>query len=409
MLYNLSGFPIVLFGIYDVNLIATRIDLFIVYRLLLVLEMIGIFYALTVGLIACKIIYESNVFHHNFTNVLVVFLVEHALSQVGRGILMGYQYGVFKITGEICSDLPLFFLSLFRFFVYAAALLILGNMVIERSMAIFFIKDYESLAVKIIYESNEFNRNLINSLALFLCQQIVSQIGRLILLIYQSGVLGITGNPLNDLPVLILCSYRLCAMIACIALIQTVILERAIAILYIRDYESLKRPWIEWCLHTVTFLVQLGGLSIFCYCFSFLSDLTYKIIYPLPPSSRHIGLSCELWKMLIKKIFFAQCCFGVIAATLFSVPHFFFEDSTAEMELGMASLDALHSPYVMIFHSTFIYIVPSWREKFKENLRRIFKRQKVDVKKKAIFVGVDHILQNEEGNVYFDELRKMWA
>ncbi|CAJ0936228.1 unnamed protein product, partial [Mesorhabditis belari] len=153
MIYNGNGITIVLFGIYNSSIITTRPEFVPIYGFFILCEIVGFLFSFSIELIVVKIAFTCQTFHKNLLNAFGVFVAQHILSQAGRLVLMCYQFGVFKITGNLLLDLPLLIFSTYRVYLYVGAITFLSSLIIERFMATIYIKDYEK-AFRKIHQSN---------------------------------------------------------------------------------------------------------------------------------------------------------------------------------------------------------------------------------------------------------------
>ncbi|CAJ0936410.1 unnamed protein product, partial [Mesorhabditis belari] len=143
MLYKIDNYSIVLFGIYDQKVIEKNEDLTKWFWVALTLEVLGMMLSCGSGLLMIKIVRNSSTFHKNLRHILIIFITEYLISEMFRIVLMGYQFGYLSITGNVYIDSPLLIISLYRIYIYCAALSMLANALMERTFAVFFFRDYE--------------------------------------------------------------------------------------------------------------------------------------------------------------------------------------------------------------------------------------------------------------------------
>ncbi|CAJ0936152.1 unnamed protein product, partial [Mesorhabditis belari] len=208
----------------------------------------------------------------------------------------------------------------------------------------------EIIAAYIIFSSSAFNKNLIQIFGIILTVHILSQIGRVFLMMYQYGIFQIKA------------------------------LERVMATYFIGDYEKSERTWIKIFLGIIGVTMQIIGCVLYIFfaakyarglfivmfptvalylisCFTIFSVIyrlnsnNLKAILKTYELRRYsLSLRFQLEENLrslksLKTIFVLHGFFMVIGACIFVLPHMWYVDGNPLLELTIALLEGFQSMY----------------------------------------------------------------
>ncbi|CAJ0568638.1 unnamed protein product, partial [Mesorhabditis spiculigera] len=239
--------------------------------------------------------------------------------------------------------------------------------------------------------SRVFNKKLIHIIWLFMAKNIIGEIARFLLMLYQFRVIPVQGDILADLPLFFLSACRTFVYCSEVMFVVEVLCERCMAIVFVRDYEYMKRVWLEWIIFTYSNLNCL----IVTLAFHFLSvqqhNFMFKLMLPLTLCCiigtlirfnnkiserlekfdiRRYSLSTKFQVVenskalkILQWIFLGHSIFCLFGSCLFTIPNIIFENETPELELSTACLEAVQSLYGVFYTISLLILIPPWRRK----------------------------------------------
>ncbi|CAJ0950928.1 unnamed protein product, partial [Mesorhabditis belari] len=306
----------------------------------LIVELWGFVFSFTIELLAIYVVVTSSAYHENFRYILGTYLFEHVFSQLCRMILILFQFDTFTISGNVFTDLPIFICSQARIQLYVASICALYSIVMERSFATYYLRDYEhfrrawvqvfcfgySVPVQVIagliyaFFGVNFTRILFIMMFIIVNSQLVLIIGTFLALYWYNH------KKFNSLT---------------------------------KDYEIRK--------------------------------YSLSIRFQLEENLRALHM---VGRGVLGHALF--CIFGMV---IFAGPFICFPIGSPELELGVAALEAIVSIYGIILISGILIIEPSFRRKTRKILLSFLRRNRLhpDVP----IVKMKKRKSDEEANIYF--------
>nr|CDJ81350.1 7TM GPCR domain containing protein [Haemonchus contortus] len=122
--------------------------------------------------------------------------------------------------------------------------------------------------IRVFGKTSLFHKNLVRISQALLITFYPNAVGRVVITIYESGILAYDGNVISNVLLSCACFVRVWAMNSLILYFPSVIIERIFASKYITDYEKLPRPWI--CrvvipsVHIVSIVTAVTNMLGYC-------------------------------------------------------------------------------------------------------------------------------------------------
>ncbi|CAJ0939818.1 unnamed protein product, partial [Mesorhabditis belari] len=266
----------------------------------------------------------------------------------------------------------------------------------------------------------------------------ISQIGRIVLVLYQYRILNVTGIIWSDLPLIIASTWRLFVYCCAVCLLASVVSERIYATYFIVDYEKKRRIWLEiahlafsiipsaatawlftsFSIHYKFYVFACAIAAVICGILW--QSMTFFVLFYYNRrklksllqtfEQRKYSLSVRFQYEenirafeLLKPAIVIHGVFCIFAMTAYSLPILFYPMGAPEIELSICIFEGIANIYVIGLLLGMIHRQPIWRRKFVQKLS--FIRRSV-VEQEEI---VKHFRKPEETEIYFRQLRNSWS
>ncbi|GMS95940.1 hypothetical protein PENTCL1PPCAC_18115, partial [Pristionchus entomophagus] len=258
------------------------------------------------------------------------------------------------------------------------------------------------LMLRIIWNSHSYHINMMIIFKYLISHIFIYTFSSMIILMYQTGVLGATGDPIHPIDVLLLVSsiLRYYQLFGCVFMLATFLCERIAATVFIHDYELHERAYISVGLLTIvsicsifisidiTFFstiwiewgVVIGSVLIISFTFvasALLYHRNVRLAEILDSKTDSYSLSVRFQLKenfrafkLLRDITLSSTVGIVISALFIAVAMMYRENKNVEALFGQA-FNVLHSITFLSALFQSIWAEPKWKRQFK-NLLGLF-------------------------------------